>query len=111
MKSPEERVRALTDILDQRVLVLDGAMGSMLHQRITIDDFGGPEYENCCENVLRVRPDIILDIHRSYFAAGADMVETDSFGGHPVTLADFHLEHLTYDLNFRAAQVAREAAA
>jgi 5-methyltetrahydrofolate--homocysteine methyltransferase len=110
MTSPEERQQALADILEQRVLVLDGAMGSMLHQRITIADFGGPEYENCCENVLRVRPDIIAGIHRAYFEAGADMVETDSFGGHRVTLADFNLEDHTYELNYLAAKIARQVA-
>src|SRR5215475_13631369 len=110
MTKAEERQKALQDILEQRVLILDGAMGSMLHQRAKIADFGGPEYENCCENILRVRPELILDIHRAYFAAGADMVETDSFGGHRVTLADFKLEDHTYELNFKAAQVARQAA-
>src|SRR3954468_21748142 len=102
MTTPKERQQALEHILAERVLVLDGAMGSMLHQRITVADFGGPEYENCCENVLRVRPDIILDIHRKYFEAGADMVETDSFGGHRITLTDFNLEDRTYELNYLA---------
>jgi 5-methyltetrahydrofolate--homocysteine methyltransferase len=110
MATLAERQRALADILEQRVLVLDGAMGSMLHQRITIADFGGPEYENCCENVLRVRPDIIAGIHRAYFEAGADMVETDSFGGHRVTLTDFHLEDRTHELNYLAAKIARQVA-
>jgi 5-methyltetrahydrofolate--homocysteine methyltransferase len=110
MNSPQERQQALETILAERVLVLDGAMGSMLHQRITVADFGGPEYENCCENVLRVRPEIILGIHRAYFEAGADMVETDSFGGHPITLADFHLQDRTHELNYLAAKVARQAA-
>src|SRR5262245_484129 len=110
MNSPKERQQALEQILAERVLVLDGAMGSMLHQRLTVDDFGGPEYENCCETVLRVRPEIILGIHRTYFDAGADMVETDSFGGHPITLADFHLQDRTHELNFLASKVARQAA-
>jgi 5-methyltetrahydrofolate--homocysteine methyltransferase len=110
MTTFQERQKALADMLDQRVLILDGAMGSMLHQRITVADYGGPEYENCCENVLRVRPDIILGIHRAYFEAGADMVETNSFGGHPVTLADFKLDAHAHELNFKAAQIARQAA-
>src|ERR1700689_4080530 len=92
MTKAQERQKALQDILERRVLILDGAMGSMLHQTVKIADYGGPEYENCCEKILRVRPQIILDIHRAYFAAGADMVETNSFGGHPVTLADFKLQ-------------------
>ena len=110
MTTPQERLQALRDILASRVLILDGAMGSMLHQTAKIEDYGGPDYENCCENILRVRPEIILNIHRRYLAAGADMVETDSFGGHPVTLADFKLRDRAHELNLKAAQVARQAA-
>jgi 5-methyltetrahydrofolate--homocysteine methyltransferase len=110
MTTPQERLLALRDILASRVLILDGAMGSMLHQTAAIEDYGGPEYENCCENILRIRPEIILDIHRRYLASGADMIETDSFGGHPVTLADFKLRDRVHELNFKAAQIARQAA-
>src|SRR5579883_2047927 len=82
MTTPQERQQALADILDQRVLVLDGAMGTMLQQRhLTAADFGGPALEGCNEYLVRTRPDVVLEIHRAYFAAGADMVETDTFGG------------------------------
>src|ERR1700693_1078047 len=110
MTTAAERQKALQDILEQRVLVLDGAMGSRRHQRITVADFGGPEFDNCCENVLRTRPDIILGIHRAYFAAGSDMVETNSFGGHRLTLANLKLKAHVHELNFTAAKLAGKAA-
>src|SRR5215469_13887297 len=111
MTTPQERYQALADILDQRVLVLDGAMGTMLQQRhLTAADFGGPALEGCNENLVSTRPDVVLDIHRAYFAAGADMVETDTFGGTPLVLAEYGLASEALDLNKRAAQLARQAA-
>src|ERR1700693_4428224 len=93
MTTPPDRQRALADILEQRVLVLDGAMGTMLQQRdLTAADFGGPEFEGCNENLVRTRPDVVLDIHRAYFAAGADVVETNSFGGTKLVLAEYGLQ-------------------
>ena len=84
------RRQALIDALATRIVVLDGAMGTMLHQyNPTIEDWGGPKFENCPENLLFTRPNWILDIHRAYYKAGADVVETDSFGGSVVTLAEF----------------------
>ena len=111
MTSFEERRKALTDILEQRVLVLDGAMGTML-QRLnpTAADFGGPALENCNENLLHTRPDWVLDIHRAYLAAGSDVVETNSFNADRISLADFGLESQVYDLNVLAAKLARQAA-
>src|SRR2546426_4850324 len=92
MTTPEERQRALADILEQRILVLDGAMGTMLQQRnLTAEDFGGAALEGCNENLVRTRPDVVLDIHRKYFEAGADIVETNSFGGAPIVLAGYGL--------------------
>ena len=110
MATPEERARALRQILDQRVLVIDGAMGTMIHQvPLSVDvDYEG--HENCPEILVVTRPDVIGDIHRAYFQAGADIVETNSFGGTSIALADNHLHHQVHDLNFRAAQIAREAA-
>src|SRR5690242_21075798 len=75
------RRQALEDALATRVLVLDGAMGTMLQQRhLTAADFGGAALEGCNENLVRTRPDVIADVHRAYFDAGADIVETDTFG-------------------------------
>jgi 5-methyltetrahydrofolate--homocysteine methyltransferase len=107
----EQRQQALADALATRILVLDGAMGTMLQSRhLTADDFGGPALEGCNEYLVKTRPDVIEDIHRAYLTAGADMIETDTFGGTALVLAEYHVENEAYDLNFRAAQLARKAA-
>ena len=112
MTTPQERQQALTEILEQRVLVLDGAMGTMLQQRdLTADDFGGAALEGCNENLVRTRPDVVLAIHRAYFDAGSDVVETNSFGGTPLVLAEYGLQDDARELNYTAARLARQAAA
>ncbi|MBI5281253.1 MAG: methionine synthase [Candidatus Solibacter usitatus] len=112
MHNWQDRQKALLEALDARVLVLDGAMGTMLQQRNpTIQDWGGPGFENCSENLLFTHPEWIRDVHSAYFEAGADMVETNSFGGHPVTLAEFGLEDRWHEVNATSARLAREAAA
>jgi 5-methyltetrahydrofolate--homocysteine methyltransferase len=112
MEDHRLRRQALLDALAQRVLVLDGAMGTMLQQRhLTADDFGGADLEGCNENLVVTRPDVILDIHRAYYAAGSDIVETNSFGSTKIVLGEYALQDQAYELNFKAAQLAREAAA
>src|SRR5262249_45831881 len=94
---------ALPELLSQRILVLDGAMRTMLQQRnLTAADFGGSALEGCNENLVRTRPDIVLDIHRTYFEAGADIVETNTFGGAPIVLAEYGLASDAHLLNKRA---------
>src|SRR5579872_6209644 len=111
MDNPQERLAQLYDALATRILVLDGAMGTMLQQRhLTAADFGGPALEGCNENLVKTRPDVVLDIHRKYYKAGADIVETNSFGGTKVVLAEYQLADQAYELNFTAAKVARQAA-
>ena len=91
--------------------MLDGAMGTMLQQRnLNAADFGGAALEGCNENLVRTRPDIVLDIHRKYFEAGSDIVETNSFGGAPIVLAEYGLAADAHALNKRAAELARQAA-
>ena len=111
MKDLRESEKALRELLTQRILVLDGAMGTMLQQRnLAAADFGGAVLEGCNENLVRTRPDVVLDIHRKYFAAGADIVETNSFGGTPLVLAEYGLQADAHELNRRAAELARQAA-
>src|SRR5260221_1913902 len=111
MRNLNESAKALRELLSQRILVLDGAMGTMLQQRqLTAADFGGAALEGCNENLVRTRPDVVLDIHRKYFAAGSDIVETNSFGGAPIVLAEYGLAADAHFLNKRAAELARQAA-
>src|SRR2546428_12074132 len=87
MSDPKQRLTHLYDALATRILVLDGAMGTMLQQRnLTATDFGGAALEGCNENLVRTRPDVVLDIHRKYLEAGAGLIETDTFGGGPLGL-------------------------
>src|ERR1700739_442759 len=87
-------------------------MGTMLQQRdLTAADFGGAALEGGNETLVRTRTDVVLDIHRKYFEAGADIVETDSFGGTPLVLAEYGLQTDALELNKRAAALARQAAA
>src|SRR5438874_4381926 len=111
MDNTEIRRQALYDALASRILVIDGATGTMLQQRhLTAADFGGPDLEGCNENLVATRPDVILDVHRAYFDAGADIVETDTFGGTRIVLAEYGLQDRAYELNRKAVELARKAA-
>jgi len=101
--------RSLLDLLRERVLLADGGTGSHV-QALTLDikdDYWGRE--NCTDVLCLSRPDIVRNLHRSYFAAGADMVETNSFGASPITLAEFDLADRAFEINKRAGELAREA--
>ena len=111
MPNLSERGRELRELLRQRILVLDGAMGTMLQARnLTAADFGGAALEGCNENLVVTRPDVVSDIHRAYFNAGADIVETNTFGGTPLVLGEYGLQDKAYELNKVAAQLARKVA-
>src|SRR6478736_39814 len=108
----------IEDILKERILIIDGAMGTMI-QRHTLDeaDFRGERFKDHKyplkgnnDLLSLTRPDIIKDIHRQYFEAGADIVETNTFSGTTIAQADYHLEHIIYDINFQSAKIAREVA-
>jgi 5-methyltetrahydrofolate--homocysteine methyltransferase len=106
-----DRTEELRAIMAERILVLDGATGTMLQAKeLGPDDFGGVELEGCNEILVRTRPDVILDVHRAYLAAGADIIETDTFGGTPLVLAEYGLENEARSLNRLAAELAVEAA-
>src|SRR6266496_4167546 len=107
-----ERAEALAEILAQRILVLDGATGTWLQaENLTATDFGGEAYEGCNEHLVLTRPDVVRRMHESYLAAGADMVETDTFGGTPLVLAEYGLAERAFEINAQAARLARQAAA
>jgi len=111
MNPRELRRQALYESLEQRILCIDGAMGTMLQQAgLSAADFGGPAYEGCNEVLVRTRPDVVLGVHRAYLEAGADIIETNTFGGTPIVLAEYNLQEATHELNRRAAELARQAA-
>ncbi|HEY4432970.1 MAG TPA: homocysteine S-methyltransferase family protein, partial [Candidatus Cybelea sp.] len=96
--------------LARRVLIFDGAMGTQLMAlELSASDFGGAPRAGCNEVLVLTRPDIVRTIHESYLAAGADVVETDSFTGSRIKLDEYGLGEQTYEINFRAAAIAREA--
>jgi 5-methyltetrahydrofolate--homocysteine methyltransferase len=98
--------------LAERILVIDGAMGTQLQDRhLTDADFGGAAYEGCNEQLVLTRPDVIGDIHRAYLEAGADIIETNTFGATDIVLADYGLEGQVFEINRRAAEIARSACA
>jgi 5-methyltetrahydrofolate--homocysteine methyltransferase len=106
-----ESEKALRELLTERILVLDGAMGTMLQQRdLTAAGFGGAAFEGCNENLVRTRPDVVLDIHRKYFGTGSDIVETNSFGSTPLVLAEYGLEKDAQLLSKKSAQLAGQTA-
>ena len=98
----------LRDLLATRIVVFDGAMGTQLQARqLVAADFGGEALLGCNENLVLTRPDVIADIHRAYFTAGADFVETNSFGSTPLVLDEYGLGRRALDLNIAAARIAR----
>ena len=106
-----EREALLRKALEQRILVLDGAMGTAIQGfGLSADDFGGAALEGCNEQLVRTRPDVIAAIHRNYLEAGADIIETNTFGGTRLVLGEYGLEEATYEINYRAARLAREVA-
>src|SRR5580704_4656151 len=110
MSVPERSV-LLRELLRRRVLVLDGAMGTMIQaQALTADDFGGPQYEGCNEHLNLTRPDVIGLIHGAYLEAGADLVSTNSFGCAPYVLAEYGLADRCHDITLAAARLCRAAA-
>ncbi len=111
MKNLNEQSRLLGELLSERILVLDGAMGTMLQQaQLTAADFGGPNLEGCNENLVLTRPDVITGIHRKYLEAGSDIIETNSFGSTRIVLAEYALGERAYEISRAAATLASEAA-
>ena len=109
MTDPKERLQALQDALESRILVLDGAMGTMLHrEELTAAD--GPALDGCVEYLVKSRPEAVLAVHRAYLKAGSDIIETNSFGGTRIVLSEFGLQDQAGYFNSQAARLARQAA-
>jgi 5-methyltetrahydrofolate--homocysteine methyltransferase len=101
----------LRDALARGIVVLDGAMGTMIQaQALGPDDFGGAQLEGCNEHLNLTRPDVIAGIHRAYLEAGADAVSTNTFGCAPYVLGEYGLAEQAYEITRAGARVAREAA-
>jgi 5-methyltetrahydrofolate--homocysteine methyltransferase len=108
----QTRGALLAGLLGRRIMVLDGATGTALAARgLGAADYGGERLLGCHEALVLHRPDAVLDLHRGYLAAGADIVETDTFGATPVVLAEYGLAGRCREINRRAAELARQACA
>lgn len=111
-------MKNIQEILKERVLILDGAMGTMLQRyKFTEEDFRGDRFKDW-EHPLQgnndllslTQPEAIAEVHRKYFAAGADIVETNTFSGTTIAMADYHMEDLVYELNYESARIAKKVA-
>lgn len=105
------RGRALLKLVEERIVVFDGATGTRLQGAgLTAEDFGGAAHDGCLENLARTRPDLVARLHASYFEAGADIVETDTFGATPLVLAEYGLREQAREISAAAARLARRVA-
>jgi len=118
MKTPAyTRAQALPEILKTRIAILDGAMGTMIQRfKLTEADYRGERFKDFPKDVKGnnellslTRPDVIRDIHEGYLAAGADMIETNTFGATTVAQADYDMQHLAREMNLQSAKLARAA--
>ena len=109
--APPQSIERLRRALAQRILIVDGAMGTSIQALdLDDDDFGGEEYDGCNERLNLTRPDAIEGIHRGFLEAGADVIETNSFGAMPVVLAEYDLVAEAEEIGRAAAEIARRAA-
>src|SRR5688572_5457524 len=99
------------ETLKERIVVFDGAMGTNLQvQNLSLDDFGGLRFEGCNENLLITRPDAVENVHKAFLDVGCDVIETNSFNGTTVDFAEYDMADQTYDMNVRAATLAKRIA-
>ena len=111
-------MKDIREILKERILVLDGAMGTMLQRyKFTEEDFRGERFKDWKhplqgnnDLLSLTQPEAIADVHRKYFAAGADIVETNTFSSTTIAMADYYMEDLVYELNYESARIAKMVA-
>lgn len=98
--------------LEKRILIIDGAMGTMIQNaNLSAEDFGGEEYDGCNEYLNIVRPDVLEGVHDAYLEAGADIICTNTFGGTPVVLDEYGLGHRAAEINKKAVEIAKKSQA
>ncbi|MFK8794803.1 methionine synthase [Planococcus plakortidis] len=98
--------------LEKRILIIDGAMGTMIQNAdLSAEDFGGEEYDGCNEYLNIVRPDVLEGVHDAYLEAGADIICTNTFGGTPVVLDEYGLGHRAAEINQKAVEIAKKSQA
>lgn len=98
--------------LEKRILIIDGAMGTMLQaEDFSTEDFGGEEYDGCNEYMSVLRPDVLEKIHDAYLEAGADIICTNTFGGTPLVLDEFSLGYRAEEINAKSVEIAKKSAA
>jgi 5-methyltetrahydrofolate--homocysteine methyltransferase len=99
------------DTLKDRIVVFDGAMGTNLQvQNLSVDDYGGPQFEGCPEYLLISKPSAVEKVHAGFLEVGCDVIETNSFGSTPVVLAEYQIPELAYELSRKAAELAKRVA-
>ncbi|RFU65393.1 methionine synthase [Peribacillus glennii] len=102
--------RQIQERMKEKILLLDGAMGTMIQDRnLKADHFGGEEFEGCNEYLSITAPDVIQSIHEAYLRAGADIISTNTFGATSIVLDEYNLSTLDYELNKISAQLAKQA--
>ena len=108
----------IEELLQQRILIIDGAMGTMIQKhKLSEEDYRGARFKDFAHSLkgnndllVLTQPQIILDIHRAFLEAGADILETNTFSANVVSMADYHMENLVWELNVEATRLARQAA-
>src|SRR6266576_1393463 len=107
----------IKDLLEQRILIIDGAMGTMIQRyKLTEADYRGERFKDWPSDLkgnndllCLTQPQIIKEIHKQYLAAGADIIETNTFNAQKISLADYHMQEFAYEINLAAAKIARQA--
>ncbi|MEN8242899.1 MAG: methionine synthase [Chloroflexota bacterium] len=109
--SPKHTRTAFLDALEERVLIYDGANGTMLqNMQLTAEQFGGEQYNGCYDYLALTYPQAVREIHEAYFEVGVDVVETNTFRSNPITLGEYGLAEKTFEINQAAAAIARQVA-
>lgn len=113
----KEKSSLLYDLMQQKILILDGAMGTMIQSyKLEEEDYRGSRFKNIKQDIkgnndilVLTKPDIIQEIHEIYLNSGADIIETNTFSSTTISQADYSLEDIVYELNFEAAKIAKQA--